>query len=93
MILKVAGCLWDMSPFGRSLPAALSAGAAAAELPAAEAPQPVDGFSDMADTPMTASGRKMFVSDAMVKNFGASMGCPRCQNGAGTHTRVSSAHA
>ena len=27
----------------------------------------------------------MYITDAMVKKFGASMGCARCQNGAGTH--------
>ena len=29
----------------------------------------------MTNTPITASGRRMYITDAMVKKFGASMGC------------------
>ena len=103
VILKVAGCPWDMRPVGRTsppdafsriamfgdhAPAAPVVGAAAAEaeLPAVEPPQPDDDWGDVANTPIAASGRTMYITDGMVKKFGASMGFPRCQNGAGTHT-------
>ena len=74
--------------FGHHAPAAPAAGTAAAEadLPAEEPPQPDAGWTDIAKTPITASRRRMYTTDAMVKKFGASMGCPRCQNGTGTHT-------
>ena len=77
--------------FGDHALAAPVAGAAVAEaeLPAAEPPQPDDDWADIANTPITGSGRRTYITDAMVKKFGASMGCPRCQNGAGTtHMRV-----
>ena len=77
--------------FGDHVPAAQAAGTAAAEaeLPAAEPPQPGDDWTDIANTPIRATGRRVNITDAMVKKFAASMGCPRCQNGTG----VSSAHA
>ena len=60
-------------------PAAPAAGAAAAEaeLPVEEPPQPDDDRAGFANTPPTASGRRMYIADAMVKKFGASMSCPR----------------
>ena len=74
--------------FGDHAPAAQAAGTAAAEaeLPAAEPPQPGDDWTDIANTPITASGRRVYITDAMVKKFGVTMGCPRCQNGTGTHS-------
>ena len=74
--------------FGDHAPGAQAAGteAAEAELPAAEPPQPGDDWTDIANTPITASGRRVYITDAMVKKFGVPMGCPRCQNGIGTHS-------
>ena len=66
---------------------------AAAELVAVEALRPHDDWADKANTQVTASVRRMYITDAMVKKFGASMSCPRCQNGAATHTLVSSPYA
>ena len=76
--------------FGDHAPAAQAAGTAAAEaeLPAAEPPQPDDDWADIANTPITVSGRRLYITDAMVKRFGASMSCPRCQNGTGTHSNA-----
>ena len=76
--------------FGDHAPAAQAAGtvAAEAELPAAAPPQPDDDWADTANTPIKASGRRMHITDAMVRKFGASMGWPRCQNGTGTHTHA-----
>ena len=62
--------------------------AAEVELPAAAPPQPDDDWADIANTPIKASGRRMHITDAMVRKFGASVGCPRCQNGTGTHTHA-----
>ena len=56
-------------------PAAETA-AAAAELPAAEALRPDDDWADLANTPITASGRRLCIIDATAKKLGASMGCP-----------------
>ena len=74
--------------FGDHGSAAQATGAAAAEakLPAAEPPQPGDDWTDIVITPITASGRRVYITDAMVKKFGVTMGCPRCQNGTGTHS-------
>ena len=55
--------------------------AAEAELPTAEPPQQVDDWTDIANTPITASGRRLYITDAMVKKFGVTMGCPRYHNG------------
>ena len=41
------------------------------EMPAEEAPQPDDGWADIANTPITASGRRVYITPAMVKKFGA----------------------
>ena len=81
--------------FGDHAPAAQAAGTAAAEaeLPAAEPPQPGDDWTDIANTPITASGRRVYITDAMVKKFGVMMGCPRCQNDRHALRRVSSTHA
>ena len=51
----------------------------------AEPPQPDDDWEDIANTPIIARGRRLYITDAMVKKFGATKGCPRCQNGTGTH--------
>ena len=82
VIPGVAGCPCDMRPVCCTSPPD------AAELLAAEPPQPDDGWADMANTPITASGRRIHITVAMVKKFGASMSCPRCQNGTGTHTHM-----
>ena len=76
--------------FGDRALAAPAAGTAAAEaeLPGAEPPQPDEDCADIANTPATASGRRMHITDAMVRKFGASMGRPRCRNGMGTPTRA-----
>ena len=77
-----------VSVCGDHAPALQAAGTAAAEaeLPAAEPPQPGDDWTDIANTPITASGRRVYITGAMVKKFGVTMGCPRCQNGTGTHS-------
>ena len=62
------------------------ASAAAAEVPRLDD----DDWADTANTPITASGRRKYITDAMMNKFGASMGCPRCGH---AHTCVSSAHA
>ena len=72
--------------FENHAPAPGAGAAAEAELPAAEPLQPDDDWAVFATTPITASGRRMYITDAMVNKFGASMGCPRCQNGPGTLT-------
>ena len=79
--------------FGDHAPAAQAAGttAAEAELPTAESPQSGDDWTEIANTPITASGRRVYITDAMVKKFGVTMGCPRCQNGTGTHSDASRA--
>ena len=53
-----------------------------------EPPQPDDDRAGFANRPPTASGRRMYIADAMVQKFGASMSCPRCQNATGTHTHA-----
>ena len=58
-------------------PAPTGTAATEAGLPTAEALQPDDGWADTANT-STASGRRMHITDAMVK-FGASMGSTRCK--------------
>ena len=102
VIFEVAGCPWEMRPRGRTSPpdafsrvavfggatAAQAAGTAAAEAELSAAEPPDDDWANIANSPFTASGRRMFITDAMVRKFGASMGCPRCQNGTGTHMRV-----
>ena len=95
-MLEVAGGPWDMRPGGRTSPSdafgpvavfgdnppaqggasAAGASAAAADLPAAEVPRPDDDLADIAN------------ADAMMKKFGASMGCPRCEKGTGVHTHA-----
>ena len=55
-------------------------------------PQPDDDCADIANTPITAIGRRMHITDATGRRFGASMGCPRDRNGH-AHTCLSSAHA
>ena len=52
-------------------------------------PQPDDDWADIANTPITARGRRMYITDAMVKKFGASMGCPRLPDRSGhAHTHA-----
>ena len=86
---RLAGCAWDMRPVGRTSPPdafsrvavfgdhtlAGPAAAATAELPAAEPSQPDDDWAHIANTPITGSARRMYITDAKVKKFGSSMGC------------------
>ena len=86
----------SVAVFGDRAPVVQAAGTAAAEaeLSAAEPPQPDDYWADIAITPITASGRRMCITDAMVRKFGASMGCPQTpERNRHAHTCVLSAHA
>ena len=49
---------------------AAGASAAAAELPAAEVPRPDDDWANIANTPITASGRRMHITGEEVRCFG-----------------------
>ena len=48
--------------------------------------QPDDDWADTANTSITASGRRMYITTATVTKFCASMCCPRCQTGTGTRS-------
>ena len=73
---------------------AAGAAAAASGLPAAGAPRPDGCWADKANTPITVSGRRMYITNAMVKKFpcldGLSQMPGRSRH---AHTRVSSTHA
>ena len=58
-----------------------------AELPAAEPPQPGDVWADVENTPITASGRRMYITDVMVKKFGPRWADPVPERNGHAHTR------
>ena len=102
VILEVAGCprasgheasrsldaFSRVAVFGDHAPAAQAAGTAAAEaeLPTAEPPQPGDDWTGHREHADHSQWTQVYITDAMVKKFGVTMGCPRCQNGTDTHS-------
>ena len=40
----------------------------------------------LANTPITSGGRRTYITEGMVKKYGVTMGCPRCETGVGSHS-------